>query len=240
MRILFFIALGWLLGKLWQRLRTWRNHRKLVGQLKELGVYGGTVDAGKARKKSTEPVEIFTEPDRPVPFGYKTSWAAVRCEDPERVIAALRPRSRRPANWSTGLAAVYAEPSGVFVSPCLDGFVLVIGRHPPFARIERDQFSEIQTFNSHRVSSCYGWEKYVAGECVRLYAYEDSYVEEAGSLTPEELALGFDRFSKAGQAEDGGDAPDEEDVLHIAAAWGVDPRFEKTDYPPSAGWLCTV
>ena len=54
------------------------------------------------------------------------------------------------------------------------------------------------------------------------------------------VALGFDRFPKAGQADDGENDPGEEDVLNIAAAWGVDPRFEKTTYPPSAGWLCTV
>ena len=81
MRILFFVALGWLLSKLWQRLQAWRDHRKLVGQLKELGVYGGTVDTGKVRKKPAEPKEISTEPDGPVPFGYKTCWTAVRCED---------------------------------------------------------------------------------------------------------------------------------------------------------------
>ena len=83
------------------------------------------------RKKPAEPKEISTEPDGPVPFGYKTCWTAVRCEDPERVIAALKPRSRQAANWSTGLAAAYAEPSVVFVSPCLDGFVLVIGAYVP-------------------------------------------------------------------------------------------------------------
>ena len=51
MRILLLIALGWLLGRLWRRFQTWKNHRKLVAQLKALGVYGGTVDTGKAAKK---------------------------------------------------------------------------------------------------------------------------------------------------------------------------------------------
>ena len=239
MRILLLIALGWLLGRLWRRFQTWKNHRKLVAQLKALGVYGGTVDTGKAAKKPPEPVEISAEPDGPVPFGYKTSWAAIRCEDPERVIAALRPRSRQAANWQTGMDAAYAG-QGLFVSPCLDGFVLVIGRTLPFAREEQNQFSEVQLFCSHRVGSCYSWEKYVAGTCVRTYAYEDSYVEASGPLTPEELALGFDRFPQAEQAEGGENVPGEEDVLNIAAAWGVDPRFEKTTYPPSAGWLCTI
>ena len=243
MRILFFVALGWLRSKLWQRLQAWRDHRKLVGQLKELGVYGGTVDTGKVRKKPAEPKEISTEPDGPVPFGYKTCWTAVRCEDPERVIAALKPRSRQAANWSTGLAAAYAEPSVVFVSPCLDGFVLVIGAYVPSETWE-DLHTQVQMFCNYRVSDSYGWMKQMNGETVRKYAYEaeeeDTVFADIGPLTPEELALGFDRFPKAGQADDGENDPGEEDVLDIAAAWGVDPRFEKTTYPPSTGWLCTV
>ena len=33
-------------------------------------------------------------------------------------------------------------------------------------------------------------------------------------------------------------AAEEEDVLDIAAAWGIDPRFERKTYPPAAGWVC--
>ena len=86
--------------------------------------------------------------------------------------------------------------------------------------------------------------KQMNGETVRKYAYEaeaeDTVFADIGPLTPEELALGFDRFPQAEQAEGGENVPGEEDVLNIAAAWGVDPRFEKTTYPPSAGWLCTI
>ena len=63
-------------------------------------------------------------------------------------------------------------------------------------------------------------------------------MESVGELTPQERALGFDRFPTPENADTCETLPDEEDVLDIAAAWGVDPRFEKAAYPPSAGWVC--
>ena len=51
-----------------------------------------------------------------------------------------------------------------------------------------------------------------------------------------ERALGFERFS--GMDRESGWFPGEEDVLDIAAAWGVDPKFQKEAYPPSVGWVC--
>lgn len=185
---------------------------------------------------------LNSTPDGPVPFGYKTAWLAVRCDDPERVISALTPQSREPANWAAGLEEASASESGrVFVSSCLDGFVLVIG-DIPFWRLERDvvpQFPEVQEFFCYQTSSCYLWGKYVNRREVRAYMYLDGELDvDFGPLTPEEAALGFARFRKAGQ--EGGDVPDEEAVLDIAAAWGIDPRFEKNTYPPSTGWLCTL
>lgn len=70
---------------------------------------------------------------------------------------------------------------------------------------------------------------------VRGYFYADGQVEwEIGDLTPEELALGFDAFPHQGQ-DDSDDFPDEEKVLEIADAWGIDTFFEKEEYPPAVG-----
>lgn len=240
MRALLFVFLGWLLGKTWQRFRNWRSHRKLVGQLKKLGVYGGTVDTRKVPGEPETPVKLSAEPDGPEPFGYKMSWLCIRCGDPERVIAALRPKTRQPANWKTGVQAAYGR-QGCFVSPCLDGFVLVIGIIPDAPEDRRElaaQFPEVQSFISHRTIGYYAWKKVVDGRCVREYCYRNVEAEaDDGPLTPEETALGFDLLPRKGQ-EDGERLPNEEDVLNIAAAWGVDPSFRKKVYPPSAGWLC--
>lgn len=172
--------------------------------------------------------------DEPVPFGYKTNWLAIRCEDPEQVLEAIGLPNRVRANWATGLAN--AERTGVFVSPPLEGFVLVVNGEQLedwnvgiWERL-RDNFSEVQLYESHRVSSYYCWEKYENGRLIRGCCYvEDRVEEDVGPLTPEEQAVMLARPC----------FPDEESVLDIAAAWGVDPRFERTAYPPSTGWLCT-
>lgn len=185
------------------------------------------------------PAEVSQEPDGPVPFGYKTTWMALRCGDSEQVIAALRPRLRQSANWTTGLAAVETQPEGrVFVSPVLEGWVLAVGGPQALQQELAAQFSQAQLFVSHRTSNCFGWALYENGQCRRRYACLDGQVECAGVMTSQERALGFDRFPTPDNADTCETLPDEEDVLDIAAAWGVDPRFEKAAYPPSAGWVC--
>ena len=185
------------------------------------------------------PAQVSQEPDGPVPFGYKTTWMALRCDDPERVISALRPRLRQSANWTTGLAAVEAQMERrVFVSPALEGWVLAVGGPETLQEELTVQFPQAQRFMSHRTSGCFGWALYENGRCRRRYACLDGQVESVGELTPQERALGFDRFPTPENADTCETLPDEEDVLNIAAAWGVDPRFEKTAYPPSAGWVC--
>ena len=132
----------------------------------------------------------------------------------------------------------------MFVSPPLDGYVLAVGlwaedlEDVP-GRTERlvDSFPEVQLFGSHRISDYHYWTKYVDGKVVRGYICQDAEaVWDEGDLTPEELALGFERFPRTGRESNW--FPGEEDVLDIAAAWGVDPRFQKKTYPPSAGWVC--
>lgn len=190
--------------------------------------------------------EISAEPDGPLPFGYKTAWLAVRCGDPRQVADALHGQCWKNANWRSGLLWSVETGGYLFLSPLLDGFALMIGQDL-FALAERrdeleelaGQFSEVQYFASYRTASCYCWARYVDGVCVRAYRVEDSEVLwDTGPLTPEELALGFDRFPCAGREDSCEMFPDEEDVLDIAAAWGIDPRFEKKKYPPSVGWVC--
>ena len=186
------------------------------------------------------PEDPAPAPDGPMPFGYKTAWLAVKCEDPARVLAALEPSSCQTANWATGLAAAYGG-QGRFVSPCLDGFVLVVGGEelPEGGGRLAAQFPAVQFFASHRVSGYCRWGMYENGVLTREYCHADgALLRDEGGWTPEELALGFARFPRQDWPE-GEDFPDEEDVLDLAAAWGVDPRFEKKTYPPSTGWLCT-
>ena len=219
-------ALGWLGSKLLGKIWGWNmgaNHERAVTEQTDAPAMAA--------------VEVSTTPDVPVPFGYKISWAAIRCDAPERVIAALRPSLRQPANWTSGVARAYGRSGEVFVSPPLEGFLLVVGFIDDGRTADlAGAFSEVQFFASHRVSGYYQWEKYLHGQRVRRYCCEDCVLEtDEGTLTPEEQKLGFVRFSPDGSAW-----PDEEDVLAIAAAWGIDPKFEHKTYPPDTGWLCAL
>ena len=234
------------------KLQKWRNHRKLVKQLEELS--GGPVRtisrrefaqaAAQAEQERGCPT-LSTEPDAPMPFGYKTAWLAVRCDDLERVMDALSLFNRRsPANWSSGLAAAEAG-AGTFVTPCLDGWVLAINfyeSHRGLIEAIAGDFPEAQYFCTHRVTEYHTWVKYVDGKTVREYCWAGERGEvlwDEGDWTPEEIALGFDRFPRKGEDwTDADDLPDEEDVLAIAAAWGVDTSFQAKPYPPGLGWVC--
>lgn len=240
MRLLLVALFGWLALQLWEKVREQRRHRKLVRQLKDLGVYGGTVRVKGTEKQTSPGRELSQTPDGPVPFGYKTAWLALQCGDPHEAARAMHCQQLTPANWETGLARCAQSGGGLFFSPVLDGFVLVIGADL-FALAHRQealealaaQFPRVQYFASHRVSSSCCWARYEAGRCVRAYCCEDGAVTwDEGALTPEEQALGL------ADKEAAGHAPGEEDVLDIAAAWGIDPRFERKDYPPAAGWVC--
>ena len=199
-----------------------------------------------------QPVLLSDEPDTPQPLGTEIAWLAVRCEDPERVIAALDIPGQR-ANWATGLAAA-RQGDGLFVSLSVDGFVLVVFRDTlPEAgdlhllpsedwyddeewAVRVTAFDEVQSFDISDKEAYYGWEQVISGRLVRRQIRQGYRVyADEGAMTEGELMA-----ARQGIARRGTGAPfTAEDVMDIAAAWGVDPRFERT-YSPSVGWLCRL
>ena len=133
-------------------------------------------------------LSVSAVPDKPQLFGYKNSWLAIRSDSPEKVMAALELEPVAKANWATGLP--YAgEGKLVYVSPCLDGFVLVVGywewteNRAKLDRIAKE-FDEVQAFATHRVSETHAWMLYRNHQPVRGYFYADGQVEwEIGDLT---------------------------------------------------------
>lgn len=207
------------------------------------------------KKKQPEPVEDFSQscspeapdaltPDSPLPFGYKTGWLCIQSDDPQTVMEALSLWDSTPCNWAEGLKQA-GEGGKVFVSPSLDGYVLVVG----WTEEKLENLSplaagspQLQYFASHRVADYYAWAKYEDGKLLRGYAYvgdRDEVAWDQGELTPEEIALGAERFPKMGEECDWDEVefPDEETVLALAAAWGVDTSFEEKEYPAALGWV---
>ena len=113
-------------------------------------------------------------PDKPVPFGYKCSWLCVKADSPEEVIEKVGLKNPRVSNWNDG---VYGD-CGTFVSPVLDGYVLVVNWGDDIldtdpARLDglAKKFPELQFFATHRVVEYHAWVRYIDGEMVRGYGY---------------------------------------------------------------------
>ena len=187
-------------------------------------------------------------PDKPVPFGYKCSWLCIKASSPEEVIAKMGLKNPRICNWNDG---IYGNHNGVFVSPVLDGCVLVVNwgwdiLDTDPARLDEPakKFTELQFFCTHRVSEYHAWVKYVGGEMIRGYGWCGDIGEvllNKGGITPEEEELGLDNLLPDSGADwDSYEFPDEENVLEIAAAWGIDTTFTQKTYPESTGFLCNV
>lgn len=205
--------------------------------------------SGKAEKKP-EPVltpETGKDPDFPVPFGYKSNWLCVKSDNPLEVIEKLGLQNAEPSNWDKGIEMAYNGYR--FVSPVLDGYVLVVNfgmdtltLAPELLDDKAKEFSELQFFVTQRVSDYHAWVKYVNGEMLRGYGWcgcDGTVFLNRGEPTPEEVELGFTNLLPDDNADwSNYVTPDEEYVLGISSAWGIDPSFSAKDYPKGMGYIC--
>ena len=76
------------------------------------------------REETISRPETGNDPDFPVPFGYKCNWLCVKANSPLDVIEKLGLKNAEPSNWDKGIEMAYNGYR--FVSPVLDGYVLVV------------------------------------------------------------------------------------------------------------------
>jgi hypothetical protein len=158
-------------------------------------------------------------PDTPQAFGYKVMWFALKTSDPKSVIDALEFGEATPANWASGLAAVYSDSvlqthePWVFVSPPIDGWVLAVGAWFPypvtidehrdigqkfdvlFSRLMR-RFDDVQFFGSHRGVDFVTWARAVQGKPTRIFGFADGdALANVGEQTSAEAQLKFANLS---------------------------------------------
>ncbi len=211
-----------------------------------------------------------TAPDKPWPFGYRTAWLAIATEETEGVLEALRLENIQCVNWRTGIATTYDEELGehfVFVSPPVAGWTFVVGLalpHPVGPRFEDTcmpllaalsrRFGEVQYYFTYPFIEHYAWARFSGGGLVRAFAWGDEgIIWNRGRITEEERALGLKVFAlrrlggrsgKARKARDDDDPtgyPNEEAVLAMARAWGLDPtRIDREPTPPGLGFVGEV
>jgi hypothetical protein len=195
------------------------------------------------------PLIIDDTPDLPEPFGYKMSWLAIRSEEPQTALEALGLRDVMPANWRSGVEVAYRFPGDqIFVSPAVSGWVLCVGHSLPsldppagfaawksFMEGLSARFVDVQYFANHRVSSYAAWGRYQNGRFLRAYAAAEDPLINEGERTVEEIELGFD-FATPENLD--ADFPEEEVVMALAGAWGVDPtQLHELGLTPGVGWV---
>jgi hypothetical protein len=184
-------------------------------------------------------------PNKPVPFGYKCQWLAIKTEDTKAVADAVFLRNAQPATWQEGIQWAYG--SKLFVSPPVDGWSLVVGnclpdagrpdgpdwqpdRCTPLIVHLSKRFGEVQYFGTHRIAEYHAWMKACAGRILRACAYlgeQGVTIWNRGGLTPEENKLGFTsprESSNAGEDTFTEIFPDEDFVMQIAGKWSINPQ----------------
>lgn len=202
------------------------------------------------------------QPDRPVAFGYKMSWLAIRTRDTNRVVEALGLVAPVPCNWQSGIGTVYDGELGethVFVSPPVSGWTFVVGlplphplgrafadRSTPLLLDLGHHFPEVQYFFTYPLIDFYAWTKINDGRLVRAFAIGDEgIVCNKGRTTREEKLLGLKLFELRGVRGRKGDAggemilyPTEDHVMRIASGWSLDPtRIADKPAEPTLGYI---
>lgn len=208
-------------------------------------------------------LSLVTKPDSPMGFGYKTAWIAVKSDNPIQVSKDLGLTDVEPANWETGLKAVYENyETHIFITPPLQGWVFAVGiglpdtgdskrpdRCTPVLKDLGKRYNPVCFFGTHRVVDFHAWARVDDGEISRAYAYlgeRGETIWNLGDKTPEEAELNFHFFEDAppeGESESYWDRedlrfPSEEDVINISELWVFNPlEIENMNFPPSTGYV---
>jgi hypothetical protein len=207
----------------------------------------------------TPPDASMTILDKPVSFGYKCMWFAIKSANHEKLIKVLNLTNILPCNWQTGIEKAYSNY--VFITPPIDGWTIACGLGLPpgdtregiddIKEILQDlsrEYGEAQFFCTHRVTEYHCWMKAIDGSIERIYSYlgeagENIVIE--GEATDFEKILNLaDTFSAESKEENYFERkditwPDEETVMKVAENWSIDPSALeiRKDIPPELGLL---
>ena len=189
-------------------------------------------------------------PDSPYPFGYKIGWYAIKNETTLSVIEKMKLKVVKESNWEDGINLVSEHLQYTFITPIVDGYVLVVNivsdDEHNLVKKHALLFDELQYFGTHHVVEYNVWAKFLNGKVIRGYCFigESNEIKwNEGEITTEEKNLGFDKFPANSDTLSADDfdyenLPNEEDVLNIAKAWGVDTTFSSGLYEKGVGFIC--
>ena len=207
-------------------------------------------------------VHLANVPDQPRAFGRDMAWLALRTKDSNAVTAALGLSGLRPANWNSGVGAIYdpeISDSLIFISPPINGWTIVAGeslplpagrtfvdKATPLLRRLGNEFPSVQYFASFPIIDFYAWVRIEKSRRVRAFAIgEAGIVWDSGKPSQEERQLGLSFVEIRGIRERHGDLggqlqlhPTEQHVFAVAGGWSLNPMAMETFAAPSGvGWI---
>jgi hypothetical protein len=180
-----------------------------------------------------------------------TSWIAVKGGTVEAIVKALELSDQKPAAWSQGMEIVggyhdncprdWGELAGVFITPLVRGWRLVVGHYVGAAPLDRSaddlrtgwrkvagwcrrlsrEFGEAQAFTDQAQMDWYSWIMARNGTVIRQVVFEDGeFLSKRGQPSDVEARLIArfrpDEIRPRWQ-------PDVGDVPRIAGEWSVNP-----------------
>jgi hypothetical protein len=181
-------------------------------------------------------------------FGYKTAWLAFRGSTQQQVVAALGLSAAKAQDWPTAIRASYADNPAVAVTPPFHGAggnwilatsVALLLTEPDVAALSKKAGTEVQYFESDRISETHGWARAVDGRLIRAFQCSGDtgeLLQWVGRPDSTEQGFGLPDVARATQATSDAvfDANiDEEAVMTLAGQWSVNPQ--SIDGTPSPG-----
>ena len=212
---------------------------------------------GVTAEYKSETKNILTEQDKPIDFGYKIVWIAVKTDNKSELSKILGLKNSKPSNWKSGIENAYEN--SVFITPQIGEWTLAVGMGLPLGdsqesieKLEKvlnelsSKFGEAQFFGTHRVVEYHNWMKSVNGKMERIYSYVGESMENIkvyGKPTEPESNLNlFNSLSEEAKSDEYYDREDldyadEELVMKIAENWSVNPTklTERTDIKTELG-----
>jgi hypothetical protein len=190
------------------------------------------------------PDHLFNQPAFPdraehhgLPFNQPDVWLAIRNRNVDLILETLGMQNTTPCSWEDGLENT--EQRGVFVSPPIGGWTLVIGPRLPDLNDDIDalfrfitqlsaRLGHVQYFHSNPALHHHAWARSEYGRIHRAFAWTDHTIWNQGRPTLAEAQLGmicpgYDDPAKAAESFGQPDfvMANAERVPALAARWSV-------------------
>ncbi|PYM15373.1 MAG: hypothetical protein DME18_04455 [Verrucomicrobia bacterium] len=171
-------------------------------------------------------------------FHCPNRWVAIQSANPQAVQAALGLHNPTPCSWTDGMARVSDQK--LFISPPVDGWILVVGVLLPepgedvdvcfrfLQRLSRE-LGEVQYFSVNHAVGHHAWARFERGRAIRGYAWAGETLWNQGRKTWAERKLGLTCYDYC-EGETGNHITElersranTEKVLLLASIWSLDP-----------------